>query len=470
MKERNQNDERLLELINGLMDGWIDEAEQQELQQYLKESESARERYRRQMDIHAQLHLDHSEGLIPELMRRQPIKSQALRFPRQLLGAAAAMVASLLIALVLFWPKPEASKQVFAHIESTSGARWESTHLPTAAGAQLGPGTLRLIEGLATVVFDSGARVTIEAPAALELIDRMHCRLVEGLVIADVPESAIGFKVSTPSVDVIDHGTRFSIIVDAETRETSTKVYQGMVEVQHLLFGQSLKIREGEFNAAGLESLGAVQAFSDQSFGLRQIGPPRRGDDWRRLTTSRDAYVGRVFLDGREVHRSETLLLVKNGSAMRHAYLGFDLTDYAENTIIEAELALEFAPTGWGFASLVPEATFLVFGVTGDPVWDEETLDVENAPASHGRALNLKPERLVELGSFVIPYGIQKGRYGIEDRRLADFLSDHAGRPVTLLVVRETAEIENHGLVHGFASRRHPNLPGPTLSIRLAQP
>ena len=468
MKARKKNHERLLELINGLMDGWIDDAEQKELQEYLKQSASARELYRQQMELHARLHLDHSGGLVPELMRRQPIKRQVLRFPWGQL--AAAMAASILIALLLFWPKSETGKHEFAHIESTSGARWESTQLPTAAGSQLGPGTLHLIEGLATVVFDSGAKVTIEAPSELVLIDKMHCRLIEGLVIADVPESAIGFKISTPSVDVIDHGTRFSVIVDAESRETSTKVYQGMVEVQHPLFGQSLKIREGEFNAAGLASLGEVRAFSDQPFGLRQIGPPRRGDDWRRLTTSRDAYIGRAFVDGREVHRSETLLLVKNGSVMRHAYLGFDLTDYGANTIIEAELALEFAPSGWGFASLVPDATFLVFGVTGDPVWDEETLDLGNAPASHGRELHLDRERLVELGSFVIPHGIQKGRYGIEDRRLADFLSDHAGRPVTLLVVRETAELEDHGLVHGFASRRHPNLPGPILSIRLAQP
>jgi len=39
-----------------------------------------------------------------------------------------------------------------------------------------------------------------------------------------------------------------------------------------------------------------------------------------------------------------------------------------------------------------------------------------------------------------------------------------------LIVVRDTAETGETGLVHGFASHRHPALPGPTLAIRLEEP
>lgn len=461
MTERNENHERLLDLIGGLMDGWIDEEEHKELAALLTQSASARKLYRQQMNLHARLHLDHAGGLAAELMRRKPAEKRVVRFPLVPV-LAIAMVACIMLAVVLFWSGPAVSEDGFARIESTSAARWESTELPTKAGSRMGAGTFRLVEGLATVVFDSGAKVTLEAPAELTLIDKLHCRLDDGMVVADVPQSAIGFKISTPSVDVIDHGTSFSVAVDAVSRKTRTEVYQGLVELRHLNSGQSLKMGQGEFNAASLESIGAIMKVSDETSEMRQIGPPSRGDDWRRLTTTRDAYVGRAFMRGREVHRSDTLLLVKNGSVMRHAYLGFDLTDYGVEQILEAELALEFAPTGWGLASVVPDATFKIFGVMGDPDWDEDTL-------SRGRQLHLDHQRVVELGSFLVPHGVQKGRFGIEGPLLTEFLRDQAGRQVTLVVVRDTPESVGNGLIHGVASRRHPYLPGPMLSLRLSK-
>lgn len=76
MTERNENHERLRDLIGGLMDGWLDDAEHEELAALLKQSASARKLYRQQMSLHARLHLDHAGGLAAELMRRTKVLLQ----------------------------------------------------------------------------------------------------------------------------------------------------------------------------------------------------------------------------------------------------------------------------------------------------------------------------------------------------------------------------------------------------------
>ena len=128
---------------------------------------------------------------------------------------------------------------------------------------------------------------------------------------------------------------------------------------------------------------------------------------------------------------------------------------------------LHFAPTGWGLASLVPDATFSVYGLLADQAWDEESLDYGNAPANTWRSRRgLVDSEVRKLGSFLVEQGVQRGQFGIGGESLAAFLREHAGSEITLIVVRDTGEFETNGLVHGFASRRHPILPAPTLAIR----
>ncbi|HIK93159.1 MAG TPA: hypothetical protein EYG03_14440 [Planctomycetes bacterium] len=74
---------------------------------------------------------------------------------------------------------------------------------------------------------------------------------------------------------------------------------------------------------------------------------------------------------------------------------------------------------------------------------------------------------LVHLGSFVIEQGVQRGRFGIQGEPLVVFLREHSETEIAFVVVRDTVETENAGLVHGFASRRHPTLPAPTLAIQV---
>jgi hypothetical protein len=189
---------------------------------------------------------------------------------------------------------------------------------------------------------------------------------------------------------------------------------------------------------------------------------------WTLLETSKDAYIGDATNKGVPVPRSETLLLVKrsgNPHVERKAYLGSDLSGMEPGSIEEAELTLHFAPTGLGLASDVPDATFTVYGLQVDEPWEEKSIRVGKAPATV-KFTTLDQKKVRELGRFVVEQGVQSGEFGIQGEALAAFLREQAGSMVTLIVARDAAETRISGLVHGFASRRHPTLLSPPLAIR----
>lgn len=469
----------MLDLIGGLLDGWLNDTGREELACMLKAHPEARHIYRQQMDLHARLHLDYAGGLATEFMRELDTHPRRRRFPIQRLAWVAA-AACLAVGAFIAWPRPPGS-ETFATLEKSVSARWESSDLPTSVGSRLGKGNLRLAEGLATLRFDSGAKLTVEAPADLTLSNAMHCTLVGGAAVVEVSDAAKGFRITTPTAEVTDFGTRFSVIVDGDTGNTQTQVYEGLVEVEHARSGKVDSLEAGQVNLTEQDGFGTNANNSGDSGLTADVGPAVRGSDWTLLQASKDAYIGRAYRKGVEIHRSESLLLVKNGTVHRKAYLGFDLSGIDAERIADAELALQFEPTGWGLASLVPDATFGIYGLLTKESWDEQSIGVRNAPAKlkwepggagerdAGTPISLAPDKVLRLGTFVIEQGVQRGEFGIQGEALAQFLRERVGKEVTLIVVRETRELETNGLVHGFASRRHPTLRPPTLAIRVAK-
>jgi hypothetical protein len=331
-------------------------------------------------------------------------------------------------------------------------------------------GTMRLTEGLVALEFDSGAKVNLEAPSELTLVDAMNVHLVKGTVVADIPDSAIGFRVTTPSANVVDFGTRFSVSVGALMGGTRTQVYEGLVEVQSKLSGEVVSLKTGQRNSVEKGILGAAQDSLSEPVWPTAVKSIQRGADWICLESTKDAYTGRA-----KGHESEELLYVKNGlykqSPHRKAYLSFDLGEIEPERIADAELSFHFAPTGWGLASYVPDATFSVYGLLShDVAWGEDSLENKNAPANViAKGAGLVSTEVHKLGSFVVEQGVQRGEFGIDGELLTAYLREHGGSVITLIVVRDTTETEDGGLVHGFASRRHPSLPAPSLSIRLSR-
>jgi len=461
---------QLNQWIADAIDGGLNDSDRASLNELLASSRTARCHYRSQMEIHARLHLEYSGGQEADFMpTRQSTKNRRVtRGPTHWWIAATAAAACVGLGMFFLNGNDQAADG-FATLESSHSARWSSSDLPTAEGSRLGTGTLRLVEGLAVLRFDSGAEVTLEAPADLKLVDAMNCHLLSGIAVADIPKSAIGFRVETPSAMVIDYGTQFAVSVDPQSGETRAQVFEGLIEVQNPATGEAVSLKTGQRTSIEGQLTGPITEGFDERFHPETLNPFFKGPEWILREATQDAYIGHVlYTDSKE------LLYVKNGKSNFHrkAYLAFDLSDLDPEQIRAAELMLHFEPTGLGLASHVPDATFAVYGLLAtDQPWDEKNLSLRNAPANiRGTGDQLIADEVVKLGTFVVPQGVQRGRFGIDDESLAEFLRERTGASVTLIMVRETPETRSAGLIHGIASHRHPTLPAPTLAFRLPEP
>jgi hypothetical protein len=397
----------------------------------------------------------------------------------------AAVAAILVGGVVLGWGAAGriTQKQAVATLVKATNCSWQSGTLPTDEGAELQAGRLRLQEGLARLRFASGAEVTLEAPVDIELLSPMLCRLHRGTVVAKVPERAQGFSIETATATLVDHGTEFGVHVGRRGEETNVVVFDGIVdveqrgsgEVQRLRTGNGSRVGSGEFRITESAPLELVSGEESMASGINF-----HGKKVITITTSEgrgeDAYVQTAESD---IHTSEVLLLAKNSEVFdkglgysRKIYLRFDLKNMPPDVeLADAELELTIKRSGFGYASFVPDAEFVVFGVR-DVGWTRSQLTWGNAPANNSSGGGADLSEAVELGSFVIPQGVYSGKTGIKGDALVGFLEREKKRAgmTTLLVVRRTGEIRRGGgLVHAFASARHPNAAPPTLKLSLAE-
>lgn len=374
-------------------------------------------------------------------------------------------------------PAGEAETVAVATLADTRASKWGSGTLPTEEGARLRPGRLELVEGLATVRFDSGATVTIEAPSTLQIENAERCRLVRGAAVAWVPDGAEGFQIQTEDALLTDYGTRFGVTANEDGR-SEVLVLEGEVGVTHRQAGSAeQRLGTGEilrYDAAGLlEGPGG-----DGETPRPAAGEAPLPAGWMALTTAEGSGADTCVRQGDSggPFGRSPLLMVKHSSAhpgnRRKAWLAFDLAGLGGRRVAAAELALSIEPSGLGYASVVPDATFRVYGLadeTADASWDEGSLLWNGAPANRmDDGFSVEAARTVPLGEFVVEQGVSSGIRLVGGESLADFLNADRNGVVTLILVRLTDETDRHGLVHAFASREHPTAMAPTLRLKLA--
>jgi hypothetical protein len=152
---------------------------------------------------------------------------------------AACVTLAATIAGVVYVRRPVAT------LVQAENCQWAGSDLPTVVNAKLGRGTLALVQGIATLRFKNGATIMMEAPTTLEIHDAMHCRLVEGSVVAEVPEPAHGFTIDTADMKVVDLGTKFGLAA-ARTGNSQVRVFKGEVEVGGVRDGKMQRLLEGK--------------------------------------------------------------------------------------------------------------------------------------------------------------------------------------------------------------------------------
>lgn len=232
-------DEQELErMFSALVDGMLSQEDRARLEEVLMADAAARRRYLEFMQVEFLLTSEVGFGevtadadAIPEhCSLSDGGRRGGLRWPRFLGGAAAA----LLVALAAWAWRADGPRALFgerpaARITAVQDAEWEAAE-PPVEGKPVAPGPVRLVRGSAQITFASGAVVAIHAPASVEVLGGNRMFLRSGRVTPYVPPSAKGFTVVSPSGEVVDFGTEFSIDV-GDDGKTDVFVIDGEVAV-----------------------------------------------------------------------------------------------------------------------------------------------------------------------------------------------------------------------------------------------
>jgi Fe2+-dicitrate sensor, membrane component len=88
---------------------------------------------------------------------------------------------------------------------------------------------LNLPFGMTQFQLSSGVACTLHGPARIRFESPSKVSLESGTFVANVPPEAVGFRVETPHIEVIDLGTAFSLSVGSESE---VRVFQGVVAVR----------------------------------------------------------------------------------------------------------------------------------------------------------------------------------------------------------------------------------------------
>ena len=232
-------------LASALVDGTCSSAEQAELEALLLGHAEAREAFRKCMQTESILAWKFSApGRDVSLVEDHGADHERPGGPvgrphswveraAAALVAIAAMVAVVAVFVMRPVPKPAvpetAAPAIVARVIAAADAIW-ADGLRVAVGEGFPTGPIRLVSGQAQITFASGAIVTLHAPAEVEVLSAERVFLRHGRITPFVPPEAHGFTVVSPSGEVVDLGTEFTVGVDAAGR-TDVFVIDGEVDV-----------------------------------------------------------------------------------------------------------------------------------------------------------------------------------------------------------------------------------------------
>ena len=463
------------DLIQRYISGNITDAEARVLEQQLKLDPELRDWYLDALNLDSALEAA-AESAQAVLSLPMPISQRALMNaaaspakPWRMFLPSAAAAAALVFCGALLWQVWGRDAKI-AELVDVQRARWDGSTLSTEPGSRLGVGRLRLAEGLACLRFARGAEVTLEGPAELELVGEQVCRLHRGSLVAHVPEAARGFSVLTRSAMLIDYGTEFGITADA-SGQARVHVMQGEVELRHTMGSTPIRLTARQMTDITLNDLRPPRPFETEP---RLSDMPLAADGFTATLTTRVGRGAAAYVSEPRTgeNQSDSLLLLKNCAEPgygRKVLLRFDLGEMSElEPVREAQLVLNFGPTGLGYASHGDEARIAVYALIDDLAdeWEAASVSWDTQPAFAADAGGVDERKAVRIGSFTVPRGVQTGAFTIDSPHLVSRIRADANRLLTLVLVRENRIEVGGGLVLGIAGNRHPMLPPPTLRVR----
>ncbi|QDT37703.1 FecR domain-containing protein [Stratiformator vulcanicus] len=282
--------EQLDDLLSTLVDGRIDGVGQDRLAVLLRDA-TARRRYLAFMRLHADLSIDRQ--IDAPVISAERLRDN--RRPNDRFWFAAIVSALSLLVIAGWWQAFSIDQPTIASIASISisdGSVIASGSDAYQSDGELSAGKLSLETGKATLKMLSGAEVRLSAPASIELLDAKAIRLIAGRITADVPDQAIGFRILTPTADVIDLGTSFGIEVD-DAGATEVHVFDGVVAARGSEEADIVPIAAGEGGRVELSGGELVAVAYDGS----RFDSIRRADSIKPVSGS-DSGEGSAPVDG----------------------------------------------------------------------------------------------------------------------------------------------------------------------------
>lgn len=255
-------------------------------------------------------HVDRQEGIF-QIRKRSLVRA---------ILSTAAMIAVILFARFA----PYQTRQEVATLTDSMQAEWISKD-SMLTGARLCAGRLLLLrQGVAELLFDSGARIIVEAPAEFEIVAHDRIDLTYGRVFAAIPQQAIGFNINSPSAQVIDLGTEFGITADLN----------GSTILQ-MIKGKAALITGNAANRTSMEVVGgaAKKVFAETK---AVVDVPYRETEYVRAIDSSQNIVwrGQSFLDLADMVRNGNGLGTGNSEVRLNYIKGFTTDRRGGETLI----------------------------------------------------------------------------------------------------------------------------------------
>lgn len=241
--------QRLMELIGLVRDGGLDDSQTSELETILENDSDALLYYVESIDVTSMLY--RQQGITDagqDKNESRLVTPESVRQPERKLWPivywSAALCASLAVGVMLGGKlltgddpagiNPSvAIAQVddgeIATLSFAAGCRWESDDHPRHEGQRLRAETLRLVEGVAVVQFDSDVRLVLEGPSQLEIANVDRAMLRHGKAVFSGEGDLDRFTLETPFSKIQDEGTEFAVSVQRSGEVSEVHVFDGRV-------------------------------------------------------------------------------------------------------------------------------------------------------------------------------------------------------------------------------------------------
>ena len=264
----SDDDRSLTVLIEEMLDGVLDDDKRADLLRRVESDDAARKLYLDQIATHTALQAVLADCLpqrvgVPTAVGAETRSTVVLRSRWPAVAAIASMAVTITLlacGVGYLWMKsqdpPIAQSDDTQHVAVvTQSVGAYGGDVAIRPGQKVMPGGLSLDRGLVRLDFVNGASLAVEGPAEIEVVDEMRVILLQGVVTARIPESAIDFVVDTDTAHVVDLGTAFGVAVGNDGT-TDVVVFEGEVSVSRngLTSSQPTLVREGQAVRASEQS------------------------------------------------------------------------------------------------------------------------------------------------------------------------------------------------------------------------